>query len=215
MWKELLIHSPCSHEYSNYSSSKTRSKFDDIQYGSAGKSGASGAFRSSPAERSLRSSGCLQTLITSANGGPFLNRDDANIYIYIDACRHLIPGRRRRRVVQPQPLPSLAPSSSFLLDFLPTETVPADLPATGVPPGGNPMETYLSGCPDDAKSNFVSQEGHVSRLSKVRLVNDENVPPGHDWISGGCHCTRRIESTTQVKVQWPTESRPITDPSLR
>lgn len=111
MWKELLIHSPCSHEYSNYSSSKTRSKFDDIQYGSAGKSGASGAFRSSPAERSLRSSGCLQTLITSANGGPFLNRDDANIYIYIDACRHLIPGRRRRRVVQPQPLLSLAPSS--------------------------------------------------------------------------------------------------------
>ena len=55
------------------------------------------ASRSSPAERSLRSSGCLQTLITSANGGPFLNRDDANIYIYIDACRHLIPGRRRRR----------------------------------------------------------------------------------------------------------------------
>lgn len=162
------------------------------------------ASRSSPAERSLRSSGCLQTLITSANGGPFLNRDDANIYIYIDACRHLIPGRRRRRrrVVQlslSSPSSPSSPPRSFWTSFE-RRDVPADLPATGVPPCGNPMETYLSGCPDDAKSNFVSQEGgregHVSRLSKVRLVNDENVPPGHDWISGGCHCTRRIESTT-------------------
>lgn len=121
------------------------------------------ASRSSPAERSLRSSGCLQTLITSANGGPFLNRDDANIYIYIDACRHLIPGRRRRRrrVVQlslsSSPFPS-SPPHSFWTSFE-RRDVPADLPATGVPPCGNPMETYLSGCPDDAKSNFVSQEG--------------------------------------------------------
>ena len=52
---------------------------------------------------------------------------------------------------------------------------------------GKPMETYLSGCPDDAKSNFVRRR-HVSRLSKVR-AGDENVPPGHDWISGGRHCS--------------------------
>lgn len=126
MWKELLIHSPCSHEYSNYSSSKTRSKFDDIQYGSAGKSGASGAFRSSPAERSLRSSSCLQTLITSANGGPFLNRDDANIYIYIYRC-------------VPTPYSWTTPPSSR---STPTSTiprplllVPSGLPSNGDCPG--------------------------------------------------------------------------------
>lgn len=85
------------------------------------------ASRSSPAERSLRSSGCLQTLITSANGGPFLNRDDANIYIY-------------RRVPTPYSWTTPPPSSSrstiplllslsllpspFLLDFLRTERCP-------------------------------------------------------------------------------------------
>lgn len=129
-----------------------------VWIGNAGKSGTSGAFRSSPAERSLRSSGCLQTLITSANVGPFLNRDDANIYIYIYR-RVPTPYSWTTPSSRSTPTSLLSLSSSFLLDFLPTETVPADLPASGVPPDGNPMETYLSGCPDDAKSNFVSQEG--------------------------------------------------------
>lgn len=103
--------------------------------------------RSLPAERSLRSSGCLQTLITSANGGPFLNRHDANIY---------------RRVPTPY---SWTPASSR---STPTSTIPPRSFWTSFPRRlsrqiyssstvENPMETYLSGCPDDAKSNFVSR----------------------------------------------------------
>lgn len=150
--------------------------------------------RSLPAERSLRSSGCLQTLITSANGGPFLNRDDANIY---------------RRVPTPY---SWTPASSH---STPTSTIPPRSFWTSFPRRlsrqiyssstvENPMETYLSGCPDDAKSNFVSRgwaatwaacQKCASWTMKMRLH-------GHDWISGGRHCTRRIESTW-VKVCSP------------
>lgn len=157
-------------------------------------------------QRSLKS-GCLQTLITSASG-PFLSHDDANI----DAYRHLIPGRRRSRSTSIFVLAVFLVvrfyssfSSNFLLRRLSWQIYQARFRPW------KPMETYLSGCPDDAKSNFVRRQ-HVSRLSKVR-VDDENVPPGHDWISGGRHCSRRIESTGKVyRGLRIVDSRPISDP---
>ena len=80
---------------------------------------------------------------------------------------------------------------------------------------GKPMETYLNGCPDDAKSNFVRRQ-HVSRLSKVR-ADDENAPPGHDWISGGRHCSRRNWINRQGIPRPPNrrlaaDNRPVAKP---
>lgn len=119
------------------------------------------------------------------HSGPFLSHDDANI----DAYRHLIPGPAAA-----SDLPVVCFPSRFL------GSLSRQIYQARFRPW-KPMETYLSGCPDDAKSNFVSRQ-HVSRLSKVR-VDDENVPPGHDWISGGRHCARRIESTARYTMPNP------------
>lgn len=103
---------------------------------------------------------------------------------------------------------SFSPSLPLLPDFLLRRLSQQIYPSL-CSGHGKPMETYLSGCPDDAKSNFVRRQ-HVSRLSKVR-VDDENVPPGHDWISGGRHCSRRIESTGRYTQPNRRLSNPISD----